>query len=157
MAPAEPGGTEPGAGDSAGRLLDATVTEEAFGIAELEALVEGPDAGAVVTFQGVVRDHDGGRGVAALHYEQHPRAADALAEAARTVLAAHPEVRLAVRHRVGDLSIGDLALGAAVASAHRAAAFAACAALVDEVKRVVPIWKRQEFADGTEEWVAGLG
>jgi molybdopterin synthase catalytic subunit len=56
-------------------------------------------------------------------------------------------------HRVGSLRIGDLALFAAAASAHRAEAFAACAALVDRIKAEVPIWKRQHFADGTSEWV----
>ena len=54
---------------------------------------------------------------------------------------------------MGVLAIGDVALAAAVSTAHRADAFAACARLVDEVKKRVPIWKRQVFADGTEEWV----
>jgi molybdopterin synthase catalytic subunit len=58
-----------------------------------------------------------------------------------------------VSHRYGDLKIGDVALAAAVATAHRAAAFAACARLVDLVKKRLPIWKHQLFADGTDEWV----
>ena len=60
---------------------------------------------------------------------------------------------LAVSHRVGHLDVGDVALVAAVAAAHRRAAFDACARLVDEVKARLPIWKRQVFADGTDEWV----
>ena len=65
-----------------------------------------------------------------------------------------PGVRgLAVSHRLGPLRIGDVALAVAVAGEHRGEAFAACAELVDEVKRVLPVWKRQEYDDGAEEWV----
>ena len=110
-------------------------------------------AGAVVSFQGVVRDHDGGRGVTLLEYEGHPTAEKILREVADEI-AAEPDVyAVAVSHRVGPLRIGDVALAAAVSSAHRAAAFAACARLVDEVKARIPVWKRQVFADGTDEWV----
>jgi molybdopterin synthase catalytic subunit len=110
-------------------------------------------AGAVVSFQGVVRDHDHGRGVTLLEYEGHPSAAAVLREVA-TEIAADPDVyAVAVSHRIGTLAIGDVALVAAVSTAHRAAAFAACARLVDEVKARLPIWKRQVFSDGTEEWV----
>ncbi|WP_349814822.1 molybdenum cofactor biosynthesis protein MoaE [Curtobacterium sp. MCJR17_043] len=106
--------------------------------------------------RGVVRDHDGGKGVTALDYERHPSAGEVIAEVARTIAEQHPEVRVAVLHRVGALGIGDVALAAAVASGHRAEAFAACGALVDLVKEQVPIWKHQRFTDGTDEWVAAL-
>ncbi|HEX2300354.1 MAG TPA: molybdenum cofactor biosynthesis protein MoaE, partial [Pseudonocardiaceae bacterium] len=70
------------------------------------------------------------------------------------IAGAYPAVQaLAVTHRVGALAIGDSALACAVSAAHREEAFAACAALVDEVKLQLPIWKRQEFADGSQEWV----
>jgi molybdopterin synthase catalytic subunit len=73
---------------------------------------------------------------------------------AAQVAKAHPEVlALAVSHRIGPLAIGDSALACAVSAAHRGPAFAACAALVDEVKLQLPIWKRQEFSDGSEAWV----
>jgi len=115
--------------------------------------VADPRAGAVVTFQGVVRDHDHGRGVTSLEYEGHPGAEAVLREVAAEI-AADPEVyAVAVSHRIGTLKIGDVALVAAVSTAHRAAAFAACARLVDEVKARLPIWKRQVFTDGTDEWV----
>ena len=68
-----------------------------------------------------------------------------------------PDVVVAVAHRVGRLDIGGLALGCAVASAHRASAFLACAALVDRVKETVPIWKEQGFDDGGTEWVQAIG
>jgi molybdopterin synthase catalytic subunit len=112
------------------------------------------DAGAVVAFQGVVRNHDGGRGVRELEYEAHPTAADVLQRAAHEVAARHPALSgLRIAHRSGLLQIGDCALYAEVCSPHRAEAFAACAELVDEVKHVLPVWKRQIFHDGTDEWV----
>ena len=88
-----------------------------------------------------------------LEYEGHPSAEQVLRDVAAEV-AAEPEVyAVALSHRVGPLASGDVALVAAVSTAHRAAAFAACARLVDEAKARLPIWKRQVFADGTEEWV----
>jgi molybdopterin synthase catalytic subunit len=129
------------------------VTQEPLDLAAHERAVADPGAGAVVSFAGVVRDHDHGRTVTLLEYEAHPSAEAVLKEVAAEI-AADPEVRaVAVSHRVGVLRIGDVALAAAVATAHRAAGFAACARLVDEVKARLPVWKRQVFADGTEEWV----
>jgi molybdopterin synthase catalytic subunit len=129
------------------------IRDDPLSLADHEAAVAEPRAGAVVSFQGVVRDHDHGRGVTLLEYEGHPSAADVLREVAAEI-AADPEVyAVAVSHRVGRLEIGDVALVAAVSTAHRAAAFAACARLVDEAKARLPIWKRQVFTDGTDEWV----
>ena len=131
----------------------ATVTETQLDLAAHERAVADPAAGAVVSFAGVVRDHDGGRTVTLLEYESHPSAEAVLKEVAAEI-AADPQVRaVAVSHRVGVLRIGDVALAAAVSTAHRAQAFDACARLVDEVKARLPVWKRQAFADGTEEWV----
>jgi molybdenum cofactor synthesis domain-containing protein len=135
-------------------VLRAVVTEDPLDVEQHARLVSRSAAGAVVTFSGVVRDHDGGRGVQALEYTSHPSASDVITRVAHQVATAHPDVlALAVSHRIGPLAIGDSALACAVAAAHRAAAFAACAALVDEVKLQLPIWKRQEFTDGTEQWV----
>jgi molybdopterin synthase catalytic subunit len=118
-----------------------------------EAMVADPGAGAVVSFAGVVREHDGGRGVVRLVYEAHP-SAEAVLAAVVAEIAAEPAVRgVAVSHRVGELAIGDVALAAAVATAHRAEAFALCARLVDEVKARLPVWKHQHFTDGGDEWV----
>jgi len=138
----------------AARVLRATVTEEPLDVAEHAALVDDAAAGAVVTFAGVVRDHDHGRGVTALDYEGHPTAAAVVERVAADVAAGFPGVRaVAVTHRVGPLGIGDVALACAVAGEHRREAFDACSELVDAVKRELPVWKRQEFTDGTEEWV----
>lgn len=135
-------------------VLRATVTSDPIEVAEHEALVGHPAAGAVVGFAGVVRDHDGGREVLRLEYTAHPSAERTLAEVAAEVAAASRGVRaIAVSHRVGPLSIGDAALVAAVAADHRSEAFQTCARLVDLVKERLPVWKHQFFADGTDEWV----
>jgi molybdopterin synthase catalytic subunit len=117
------------------------------------AAVSGAASGAVVLFSGVVRDHDGGRPVVALEYEGHPSAAGVLAECRAEILADPLVHAVAVSHRIGALTVGDPALVAAVSAAHRAEAFAACERLVDLVKERLPIWKRQVFPDGTDEWV----
>ena len=94
-----------------------------------------------------------GRSVVELEYAGHPSAEQVLADIAAE-FAAQPDVlALAVSHRTGTLVVGDVALVAAVATAHRAEAFEICARFVDEVKSRLPIWKRQVFADGTDEWV----
>ena len=132
----------------------ARVVDLPLSVAEHEDAVADKAAGAVVSFAGVVRDHDGGRGVTELEYVGHPTAQDVLAEIAAE-FAARPDLHaVAVSHRIGMLGIGDVALACAVSAAHRGEAFAACAALVDEVKHRLPIWKRQVFSDGEEEWVA---
>jgi molybdopterin synthase catalytic subunit len=118
-----------------------------------EAAVEHPRAGGRVVFCGVVREHDHGRDVVELEYQGHPSAEQVLRDIAAE-FAAEPDVlALAVSHRVGTLAVGDVAIVAAVATAHRRAAFDVCARFVDEVKHRLPIWKRQVFADGTDEWV----
>jgi molybdopterin synthase catalytic subunit len=112
------------------------------------------DSGAVVAFSGVVRNHDDGRSVVELEYEAHPSAADVLQQLADEVALRHPAVSMMrMAHRIGLLQIGDCALYAEVCSPHRAEAFAACADLVESVKASLPVWKRQVFPDGTDEWV----
>jgi molybdopterin synthase catalytic subunit len=135
-------------------VLRCALTDEPLDTAEHEALVTADAAGAVVSFAGIVRDHDGGRGVTRLEYSAHPLAAQTLAEVVADVAAASTGVRaVAVSHRVGPLQIGDAALVCAVAADHRAAAFETCARLVDSVKERLPVWKHQFFADGSDEWV----
>jgi len=133
--------------------IHSALTDEPLDVATHEAAVSHPAAGAVVSFAGVVRDHDGGRDVVTLHYEAHPSAADVLAEVAAEIAKEPAVYAVAVSHRIGDLRVGDVALAAAVSTAHRAEAFALCARLVDEVKARLPVWKHQHFADGTDEWV----
>jgi molybdopterin synthase catalytic subunit len=130
-----------------------SVTERAIDVAAHEAFVRDPRGGATVVFRGVVRDRDGGREVVELEYQSHPTAPAVLQEVAAQIAADPDALAVAVSHRVGTLAIGDVALVAAVSAAHRAEAFALCARLVDEVKHRLPVWKRQVFADGTDEWV----
>jgi molybdenum cofactor synthesis domain-containing protein len=136
------------------RVMRAVVTEEPLSVDEHASLVVDRAAGAVVTFSGVVRDHDRGRTVRELAYSGHPSAAEVIERVAAQVAGSRPGLRgIAVSHRIGGLRIGDVALACAVSAEHRAEAFGACSDLVDEVKRQLPIWKHQTFADGTDEWV----
>ena len=136
------------------RLVRAAVSEEPILLTEHEDLVAHAAAGAVVGFAGVVRDHDGGRGVLRLEYSAHPHAEQVLFEVLAEVAAGAPGVRaVAASHRVGPLEIGDAALVAAVSADHRRAAFETCARLVDTIKERLPVWKHQFFADCTDEWV----
>jgi molybdopterin synthase catalytic subunit len=130
----------------------ADISDRALDPSTLDEFVWRREAGAVVSFQGVVRDHDGGRSVVSLDYRAHPEAAGFLRACCEEV-ADRTGLRVAAVHRVGSLTIGDLALIASVAAPHRAEAFAACAELVELIKARVPIWKRQHFADGDAEWV----
>ncbi len=136
-----------------GEIRQVEVTDRALDVYGLEALVDDARAGAVVSFSGTVRDHDHGRSVSTLTYEGHPSAESVLAEVAKEIDARFDIIALAVAHRVGPIPIGESALVAAVATAHRGEAFAACQALVDLVKEKLPVWKHQVFTDGTDEWV----
>ncbi|MFN4002988.1 molybdenum cofactor biosynthesis protein MoaE [Microcella sp.] len=130
----------------------ALVTAAPLDAAAIEAAVATRADGALVTFRGIVRDHDHGQAVTGLDYLAHPDAEDFLRASCERV-AAETGLRVAAAHRTGPLEIGDLALVAAVAAPHRAAAFAAIDRLVDDIKSTVPIWKRQHVAGGTTEWV----
>lgn len=141
--------------EQTGVLVSATMTQAPLEplLADARSATTTDAMGAVVTFEGVVRDHDGGQRVTCLRYTAHPTADGAIASVAAEVSAAHPDVRLWTAHRTGDLVIGDLAFVVVAASAHRGAAFAAASELADRVKAEVPIWKEQELLDGSSQWV----
>lgn len=149
---------EPGTSGGGCQVVLAEVRGTPVTAAELAGLVAGPDRGAVVTFDGVVRDHDSpGRGaVTLLDYESHPAAGAVIADVVAAVAASSTAAAVAVVHRTGPLQVGDCALAVAVAAAHRQDAFTTAARLVDEVKDRLPVWKHQHFSDGSDEWV-GLG
>ncbi|MCK0091014.1 molybdenum cofactor biosynthesis protein MoaE [Rhodococcus sp. F64268] len=132
--------------------LFARISSEPLDPAAVDAAVAGPEHGAVVVFTGAVRNHDGGKAVTALEYKSHPDAEAFLRRVCEEV-ATESGLPVAAVHRVGELTIGDLAIVTAVAAPHRAEAFATCAELVERIKHEVPIWKRQQFADGLSEWV----
>ncbi|WP_244256565.1 molybdenum cofactor biosynthesis protein MoaE [Kitasatospora cineracea] len=133
------------------RLLD--VRESALSLDEVHAAVGDDAAGGTTLFVGTVRDHDGGKPVAALEYSAHPTALRELRRIAEKVCADFPVRALAAVHRTGRLEVGDVAVIVAVSCPHRGEAFAASRRLIDDLKHEVPIWKHQVFADGEEEWV----
>ena len=122
-------------------------------VAEVLTAVEDPRAGGVVSFTGLVRDHDGGRAVDELEYSAHPDAEAALRRVAEQVAADLPVHGLAAVHRTGLLRVGDVAVVVAASASHRGEAFEAARRLIDDLKATVPIWKRQVFTGGDEEWV----
>jgi molybdopterin synthase catalytic subunit len=133
------------------RLVD--LRETPLDVAEVLAAVSDRSAGGIDLFVGAVRDHDDDHDVTGLEYSAHPSALARLQEVADSVAARFDIVALAAVHRVGTLAIGDAAVLVATSAVHRAEAFDASRALIDELKQTVPIWKHQSFADGTEEWV----
>ena len=129
------------------------VTDKVISAAHLATLVQSKKSGAVVTFSGDVRNHDGDKDVSALTYEIHPSAQDVLQSVVSEVSASFAINDVAVAHRYGEIAIGECAFAVAVSADHREAAFEACRALVDTVKEKLPIWKHQVFADGSDQWV----
>ncbi|MEZ7671327.1 molybdenum cofactor biosynthesis protein MoaE [Pauljensenia sp. 20925_1_34] len=108
--------------------------------------------GAVASFIGAVRNHDGGEGVDAIEYSAHPSASQILREIVGE-FADRPGVHCIVAwHRVGHLGIGEDAMVVAVAAEHRAQAFRAVEGIVEEVKAKLPVWKKQELTDGSHNW-----
>lgn len=136
------------------RVVRAALATTDIDVHAHSVLVDDPSAGAVVSFVGQVRDHDHGRAVTGIEYVAHPSAEGVLRQVAEDVAARHPVEAVAVTHRAGVLSIGGVAIAVAVSAAHRHEAFAACSEVVEEVKRLLPVWKRQRLGDGTDEWVA---
>jgi len=133
------------------RLVD--LRETPLDVAEVLSAVADRRAGGVDVFVGAVRDHDNEHDVTGLDYTAHPTALARLQEVVDHVASTHDVIAVAAVHRVGRLQIGDLAVVVATAAVHRAEAFAASRALIDELKDTVPIWKHQAFTDGSDEWV----
>jgi molybdopterin synthase catalytic subunit len=116
--------------------------------------VRRPGCGAVVTFLGTVRDLTDGRATVALDYEAYPGMAEKkMAEIERDTRERWPVGDVAMVHRLGHLEVGDVSVAVAVSCPHRAGAFEACRYAIDRLKELVPIWKKENWADGTTEWV----
>lgn len=123
-------------------------------VAALHAEVAASGVGAVSAFVGTVRDHNAGRPVTGIEYSAYDAMATRELEAiAHETAAAHAGLRLVVEHRLGTLTIGDASVAIVAAHAHRAPAMDACRRVIEELKRRVPIWKREHYVDGTREWV----
>jgi molybdopterin synthase catalytic subunit len=134
-------------------VIVAFLTPEPIDPGPLFAAVQSPARGGIASFTGIVRDHHDGRGVLRLQYSAYGPMAEA--ECARIVAEAEARwpATIALRHRIGSLEVGEIAVAAVAAAGHRAAAFDACRYVVEEVKRRVPIWKQEFYADGSHEWV----
>jgi molybdopterin synthase catalytic subunit len=130
------------------------MTAEPIDPAALKGALAQDAAGACVTFEGWVRDHNDGAPVTALEYEAHAGIAEqegaAILEEARRRFAI---ITARCEHRVGKLAIGDCAVWVGVSAAHRGAAFDACRYIIDETKQRVPIWKKEHYASGESGWV----
>ncbi len=131
----------------------AEIRDARLSVDRVLAAVANPAAGAQCVFIGTVRDVDQQRAVRELSYHQHPLAQPELARVCREVAARHDLLALAAVHRIGELVIGDIAVIVAASSGHREAAFAAARDLIDTLKSHVPIWKKQSFCDGDQQWV----
>ena len=116
--------------------------------------VRRPDCGAVVTFLGTVRDLTDGRGTVALDYEAYPGMAEKkMAEIEAETRKRWPVGDMIMVHRLGHLEVGEVSVAVAVSCPHRDQAFEACRYAIDRLKELVPIWKKENWADGTTEWV----
>lgn len=131
----------------------AFLTDQPLDLSALIAHVVAPERGGVAAFLGMVRNHHEGRDVVRLEYSAYPKMAEAEGTAILVEAEARWPIRVAARHRVGALAIGDAAVAVAAAGAHRAEAFEGCRYVIEELKRRVPIWKREYYADGTTGWV----
>ena len=129
------------------------LSEQPVDLTTLIAAVQSPERGGIACFLGAVRNHHRGRDVVRLEYSAYAPMVEA--ECGRIVAEAESRGNVAVslRHRIGRLEVGDVAVAVVAASAHRDEAFIACRHVIEELKRRVPIWKREYYADGAVDWV----
>ncbi len=131
-----------------------TLTTDPIDYHALTESVCRPDCGAVVLFLGTVRELTEGRVTAALDYEAYPQMAEKkMAEIEADTRRRWPVGAIALVHRLGHLDVGEVSVAVAVSCPHRAEAFEACRHAIDRLKELVPIWKKENWADGTTEWV----
>ena len=134
------------------------ITDQPIDYIRLIESVRSNQAGAVCSFLGTVREMTGTLQTVALDYEAYPGMAEKkLAEIEAEARIRWPIQEIAMVHRLGHLDLGEISVVVAVSCPHRAEAFAACRWLIDTLKEVVPIWKRERWADGSEEWVQPTG
>src|SRR5581483_1883971 len=130
------------------------LTHDPIDHAALTEQVRSPRCGAVVTFLGTVRDLTGEKVTVALDYDAYPGMAEKkMAEIEADTRARWPIGEMAMVHRLGHVEVGDVSVAVAVSCPHRAQAFEACRHVIDRLKELVPIWKKENWADGKTEWV----
>lgn len=129
------------------------ITEEPVDPAQLIKKVGRREAGAITTFMGTVREWTNGKRTIYLAYESYvPMALKMLAQIGEEVQSKWPETEIAIAHRIGRLEISDVAVAIAVSSPHRKAAYAANEFIIERIKQIVPIWKKEHWEDG-ESWI----
>jgi molybdopterin synthase catalytic subunit len=134
------------------------LTTEPIDFHALTERVRRRDCGAVVTFLGTVRELTGGQVTVALDYEAYPAMAEKkMAEIERDTRARWPVGEIVLVHRLGHLDVGEVSVAVAVSCPHRGEAFEACRHAIDRLKEIVPIWKKENWADGRTEWVHPSG
>jgi molybdopterin synthase catalytic subunit len=134
--------------------IQISLTQEPIDYTALTESVRSPMAGAVVLFLGTVREMTGDRRTVALDYEGYPEMArDRMHAIADDACSRWPVVAAAVVHRLGHMELGDISVAVAVSCPHRKDAFEAGRFLIDRLKEEVPIWKQENWADGSKEWV----
>lgn len=130
------------------------ITESPLDHAALVERVRHANAGAVCAFLGTVREMTGERRTVHLEYEAYAEmASKKLAELEAEARRRWPAIEIAIAHRVGTLELGDVSVAIAVSCPHRGDSFEACRWLIDTLKEVAPIWKRERWDDGREEWI----
>ena len=133
------------------------IVDRPLDLQEAVRAVAGPDRGGVAAFVGTVRDHHDGRRVRSLEYQAYPEMAETvLRDIGREVTERFGTPHVAILHRVGRLEIGEISVVVVVAAAHRREALAACAHAIERVKAIAPIWKKENYAEGSV-WIEGDG
>jgi molybdopterin synthase catalytic subunit len=134
----------------------ADLVEDPIGLEPLVAAASHPECGAVAVFVGTTRDHHEGRRVERLVYEAyHSMALEALARIEQETAGRFGVATCRIVHRLGEVPPTEASVVVVVSAEHRAAAFDACRWAMDEIKGTAPIWKKEQYADGSEAWVEG--
>jgi len=138
--------------------MSAYLSREPISVDALIAQAAAPECGGTCLFLGTVRNGPDESGVAAIEYTAYDDMADAeLQRIVADALQRWPSARIALRHRLGHVAVGEPSIAIVTAAPHRAQAFEACRYVIEEVKRRLPVWKKELRADGTEVWVDPSG
>jgi molybdopterin synthase catalytic subunit len=132
----------------------AWITRDVISADSVLTLVGGPADGAIDVFVGVVRDHNDGAAVSGMHYDAYVEMAERELRAIVAEASALPGVgKVAAVHRVGELAVGDVSVAIAASAPHRAEAFQACRYVIEEIKKRLPVWKREHYRTGEQRWL----
>ena len=132
------------------------IVREPIDPAYVLTLIGADQDGASLLFLGVVRDHNAGRSVGGMRYDTYEEmAAEVLSEIVDEAARSAGTDRIATIHRTGELEVGEVSVAIAVSSPHRAQAYDASRYIIEEIKKRLPVWKKERYSDGAEEWVEG--